>query len=56
MKRLTKLSVMNFLTITFVIQLSLVVNVLPQEPIERFDFEGAYAEKPIPQLQRGLKL
>jgi len=56
MKRLTKLSVMNFLTITVVIQLSLVVNVLPQEPIERFDFEGAYAEKTDTTITTGVEI
>jgi len=56
MKRLIKSSVINFLTITVVIQLSMAVNVLPQEPIERFDFEGAYVEKTDTTITTGVEI
>lgn len=42
MKRFKKSSLPNFITLTFFIQIFLVVNIIAQEPIERVDFLKAH--------------
>jgi len=56
MNRLTKSSVINFLSITVFIQLVLAVNVFPQETIERFEFERAYVEKTDTTTTAGVEI